>query len=77
MTDHPWVTRKIGPGAVRLLTIVSVALMSPTWLAEICGMNFAHLPILQQPWAYPLVLTIMGCMFLGSLLYFSRKGWFA
>jgi magnesium transporter len=53
---------------------VSIAAV-PTMIAGIYGMNFEHMPELQQTWGYPAVLTVMfgvcGLMFRG----FKRSGW--
>lgn len=47
----------------------------PTMVAGIYGMNFEHMPELNQPWAYPAVLAGMGC-FSGVLFYkFKKSGW--
>ena len=47
----------------------------PTMIAGIYGMNFEHMPELQQTWGYPAVLTLMvgicGLLFRG----FKRNGW--
>ncbi len=47
----------------------------PTMIAGIYGMNFQHMPELQQTWGYPAILTLMfvvcGTMYRG----FKRNGW--
>jgi magnesium transporter len=47
----------------------------PTMIAGIYGMNFEHMPELDEPWAYPAVLVLIfgSC----ALLYraFRRSGW--
>lgn len=44
---------------MRVLAIVTSAFLPLTLLAGIYGMNFHHMPELDWPWAYPVVLAIM------------------
>jgi magnesium transporter len=47
----------------------------PTMLAGIWGMNFVHMPELDQWWGYPMAL---GLIVLGAALvyyYLRRRGW--
>ncbi len=60
---------------IKTFTVVSVALMPPTLIASIYGMNFAYMPELSQAWGYPAALLLMVCSALGPVLYFRRKGW--
>jgi magnesium transporter len=47
----------------------------PTMIAGIYGMNFQHMPELQQEWGYPVVMglmaTVCGALYRG----FKRNGW--
>jgi magnesium transporter len=47
----------------------------PTAVAGIYGMNFEHMPELDEPWAYPAVL--LGMALVCTLLYrmFRKSGW--
>jgi magnesium transporter len=47
----------------------------PTMIAGIYGMNFEHMPELNQTWGYPAVLTLMGTICLGLFRGFKRNGW--
>jgi magnesium transporter len=47
----------------------------PTLLAGIYGMNFKHLPELDWPLGYPLVLVVMVVISLGLYRAFRRSGW--
>lgn len=38
-------------------------------------MNFKYMPELEQPWAYPSVLIVMGFIVIGSILYAKRQRW--
>lgn len=60
---------------IKTFTVVSVALMPPTLIASIYGMNFQFMPELGQPWGYPAALLLMIASALGPVFYFRRKGW--
>jgi magnesium transporter len=47
----------------------------PTLIAGVYGMNFEHMPELEQRWGYPLVLAVM--LLICTVLYrqFRRSGW--
>lgn len=60
---------------VKTFTVVSVALMPPTLIASIYGMNFQHMPELEWPIGYPLALFAMALSAIGPVWYFRRKGW--
>ncbi len=48
---------------------------APTLLAGIWGMNFADMPELHAPWAYPIALALI-CGIMGVLYWrFRRAGW--
>jgi len=61
---------------MKTLTIISTIFIPMTFIAGIYGMNFKYMPELQIPWAYPLVLLIMGIIAVGMFLFFKRKDWF-
>jgi magnesium transporter len=60
---------------IKLFSVMAVLLMPPTLVASIYGMNFHHMPELDQPWGYPAALLLM--LVAGALPYwiFKRKGW--
>ncbi len=62
-------------GIIKTFTVVSVALMPPTLIASIYGMNFEHMPELSWKIGYPLALVLMVCTAVLPVLYFRRKGW--
>jgi magnesium transporter len=47
----------------------------PTMIAGIYGMNFTHMPELQQVWGYPAVLTLMTGICAVLFRGFKRNGW--
>jgi magnesium transporter len=60
---------------IKTFTVASVALMPPTLIASIYGMNFAHMPELNETWGYPAALLVMVLSALAPIFYFERKGW--
>jgi magnesium transporter len=60
---------------MKVLTVISTLFIPLTFIASIYGMNFKHMPELDRPWAYPLVLSVMAVAAAGMLGYFKRKGW--
>ncbi|MBS7809806.1 magnesium transporter CorA family protein [Roseococcus pinisoli] len=60
---------------IKTFTVVSVALMPPTLIASIYGMNFAHMPELNSTFGYPIALALMIASAVVPVWYFKRKGW--
>ncbi|MBL8333345.1 MAG: magnesium/cobalt transporter CorA [Rubrivivax sp.] len=60
---------------IKIFSVASVALLPPTLIASIYGMNFRHMPELDQPWGYPLALGLMLASVAAPFIYFRRKGW--
>jgi magnesium transporter len=60
---------------IKTFTVASVALMPPTLIASIYGMNFEFMPELKLALGYPLALLLMIVSAILPILYFRRKGW--
>jgi magnesium transporter len=60
---------------IKTFTVASVALMPPTLIASIYGMNFKAMPELEWPLGYPLAIGLMIVSAILPVLYFRRKGW--
>jgi magnesium transporter len=50
-------------------------LAAPTLLTSWYGMNFAHMPELNSPWAYPAVIVVMACIVGGIYVGLKRAKW--
>ncbi|MBN1242959.1 MAG: magnesium/cobalt transporter CorA [Spirochaetales bacterium] len=61
---------------MKVLTIISTLFIPLTFIAGVYGMNFVHMPELDERWAYPAVWGLMALIAAGMLLYFKRKRWF-
>lgn len=60
---------------IKIFSVASVALLPPTLIASIYGMNFKFMPELDQPWGYPFALGLMLASVAAPFIYFRRKGW--
>lgn len=60
---------------IKIFSVVSVALLPPTLLASIWGMNFKHIPELEWYWGYPLALIMIVLSAIAPFYYFKRRGW--
>lgn len=60
---------------IKLFTVVTVAMMPPTLIGTIYGMNFQFMPELSWHFGYPLAIVIMILSTLVPILYFKKKGW--
>ena len=60
---------------IKIFSVASVALLPPTLIASIYGMNFKHMPELDQSWGYPMAIGLMVASVAAPVIYFVRKGW--
>ena len=60
---------------IKIFSVASVALLPPTLIASIYGMNFKAMPELDWSLGYPYALALMAASVAAPFLYFSRKGW--
>lgn len=60
---------------IKIFSVASVALMPPTLLASIWGMNIKAMPELDWPWMYPVALGLMVISAVLPYMYFKRRGW--
>jgi magnesium transporter len=60
---------------MKVLTIIATIFIPLTFIAGVYGMNFKHMPELDWPWGYPLIMLLMAAVALGLLAYFRRKKW--
>ncbi len=60
---------------VKIFSVAAVAMLPPTLIASIYGMNFEYMPELSQKWGYPMSLALMLVSVVVPFWYFRRKGW--
>ena len=61
---------------IKMFSVASVALLPPTLIASIYGMNFKRFfPELEWEYGYPFALALMLISVVVPFAYFKRKGW--
>jgi magnesium transporter len=60
---------------IKMFSVASVALLPPTLIASIYGMNFNVMPELMWELGYPFSLSLMLISVVVPYVYFKRKGW--
>ncbi len=60
---------------IKIFSVASVALLPPTLVASLYGMNFRYMPELEWTGGYPFALTLMVASALVPMWYFRKRGW--
>ena len=60
---------------IKIFSVASVAMLPPTLIASIYGMNFRLMPEIDWSWGYPFALSLMVASVAAPFIYFQRKGW--
>ena len=60
---------------IKIFSVASVALLPPTLIASIYGMNFKAMPELDWAMGYPYAIGLMLASALVPMWYFRRRGW--
>jgi magnesium transporter len=60
---------------LKIFSFVTVFLLPPSVVGAFFGMNFVHMPWLQQPWGAGAALAVMCASAVVPFLYFKRRGW--
>jgi magnesium transporter len=60
---------------IKIFSVASVALLPPTLIASIYGMNFKYMPEIDWQGGYPFALVLMLASVAAPFIYFRRKGW--
>ncbi len=60
---------------IKIFSVASVALLPPTLIASIYGMNFRFMPELDWAMGYPYALALMIGSALVPMWYFRKRGW--
>ena len=60
---------------IKIFSVASVALLPPTLIASVYGMNFKFMPELDWSLGYPYALALMVASALGPMWYFRKRGW--
>ena len=61
---------------IKIFSVASVALLPPTLIASVYGMNFKFMPPeVAQEWGYPFSLALMLASAVVPMWYFRKRGW--
>lgn len=60
---------------IKIFSVASVALLPPTLIASVYGMNFKFMPELDWEFGYGYVVLLMILSAVGPMLYFRKRGW--
>ncbi len=60
---------------IKIFSVASVALLPPTLIASLYGMNFRFMPELDWALGYPFALALMASSAIVPMWYFRRRGW--
>ena len=60
---------------IKKISSVAGIIAVPTFIASNYGMNFTHMPELDQTWGYPAALALMALCVLGLVYFFRRIRW--
>ncbi|WP_343628968.1 magnesium/cobalt transporter CorA [Roseateles sp.] len=62
---------------IKIFSVASVALLPPTLIASVYGMNFDGMPELHWKYGYYFAIGLMVASVAAPFIYFRRKGWLA
>jgi magnesium transporter len=60
---------------MRTISAWAAIFAAPTALAGVWGMNFVHMPELDEWWGYPTAVVVMVAVCFGLYYQFKRSGW--
>ena len=60
---------------IKIFSVASVAMLPPTLIASVYGMNFKFMPELDWQAGYPFAIGLMVLSAVGPMLYFRKRGW--
>ncbi|SFF19698.1 magnesium/cobalt transporter CorA [Paracidovorax wautersii] len=60
---------------IKIFSVASVALLPPTLIASVYGMNFEFMPELKWDYGYAYGIALMVASAIGPMWYFRKRGW--
>ncbi len=60
---------------IKIFSVASVALLPPTLIASVYGMNFRAMPELEWEFGYVYAIGVMVASAIVPMLYFRKRGW--
>ncbi len=59
-----------------VISIAAMVFLPLTFITGLYGMNVAHLPYAQEPWAFDAICGICAVLSAGVVIYFLQRHWF-
>ncbi len=60
-----------------VISIVAMIFLPLTFITGLYGMNVAHLPYSQEPWAFDAIMGACAAIAAGVTIYFVQRHWFS
>ncbi|MBB4618215.1 zinc transporter ZntB [Sphingomonas abaci] len=60
-----------------VISIVAMVFLPLTFITGLYGMNVAHLPYAQEPWAFDAIMGVCAAIAAGVTIYFVQRHWFS
>jgi zinc transporter len=60
-----------------VISIVAMIFLPLTFITGLYGMNVAHLPYAQEPWAFDAIMGACAAIAAGVTIYFVQRHWFS
>jgi magnesium transporter len=60
---------------MKMLTVISLIIVPANLLASVFGMNAVHMPIIEHPYGFWIILGFMAIIMILLASYFKRKKW--
>lgn len=60
---------------MKVLAVISTIFIPLSFLAGVWGMNFTHMPELDEVWGYPAALTFMATVAISLFAWFKLRKW--
>ena len=60
---------------IKIFSVASVALLPPTLIASVYGMNFKSIPEIEWRYGYPFAIALMVASVAAPFIFFRKKGW--
>ncbi|MBE9205057.1 magnesium transporter CorA [Nostoc sp. LEGE 06077] len=60
---------------INRLTILSTVFLPITFITGFYGMNFKYMPELEQPWSYPVVISVILLIVCSSIAFAKQQRW--
>jgi magnesium transporter len=60
---------------LKIFSVVTLIMLPPSVIGAIFGMNFARIPMSQEPFGFEVAIVLMVLSAIAPFLMFKRRGW--